>query len=158
MADLAIDLSNWPTYDQVTAAKFDFAGFTVYDCLIRDSKFTSGKNDVIMGALPCSVDDLGRLEAENGKSLSDSLAGIKEEQGFRQIYMITKIQNDEAGEMFREVVIYPKMDEELKNYLLSDGNLKFEEVSHEGDFSLLKYFNMKLTRKYVLPVVAKFYE
>lgn len=85
---------------------------------------------------------------------------ILKEHNFTQIYLVTKILKNDENEMYREVLIYPEMDTRLENYLMSDHQLKFTKVIDcqvTENVTHLTYDNMKLTRKYILPVIAKYY-
>ena len=147
------------TFEALSEAKFSVKGFSREDCLLKDAKYIV-RNTVIIAALACSSEKFVNLESES--HFKNSMDSFMKKFKLTKIFAISKIMKDEHGENVRELLVYPRASAEFCTFFLGDEvvkpKMKNGDNSDETEFTVFQWWNMKPTRKYILPKLEEFYE
>jgi len=141
------------SFEELSEAKFSVKGFSREEVLLKDAKYIMN-DSIIIAALACSSADFENLENDD---INSSLDKFMDKNGVKQVFAISKILKDENAENIRELVVYPKATEEFQSFFLADEIVKPKLISAGPDFTLFRWWNMKPTRKYILPKLTEFY-
>jgi len=142
------------SFEELHAAKCSLEGFSRGDVLNKDAKYIEN-GSVIIAVLPCDMSGFKALEAE---SIRESMDKFLTENGLKQIFAVTVPCKDDCQRLYRDCLIYPKISKEFNDFMTSDEQLAPIELQEENaDMTVLRWFNMKPTRKYILPKLVEFY-